>query len=174
MFQKIILLALIFIIGLACYIFGQSIPMEEQTPLFEGLRNTSAIIFGVMGAWIAILHPDSLKHIFSKNGENISIEDKNTIKLLLSPILTSTCILSIVLVVPLFIVAGKTLPNLFQYKDVFRGISFTLLGYLTLLQLWTLILSLIPGEILKRNIQKQEVKDEVKDRMFSETRKKRK
>ena len=169
------ILVLIIVIGVAatCYYFGKNITIEEQIPLLEGLRNTAAIIFGVMGAWIAILHPESLKKIFSRNGGSVSLEDRETINLLLSPILISTFILFIVLVMPLAISIGKTIPYVLEYKHELRGFSFAILGCLTILQLWTLILTLIPGDLLKRNIQKQEAKEAMKNRMFSGTRKKR-
>jgi len=155
-----------------CYYFGQRVPITAQIPLFEGLRNTSAIIFGVMGAWIAILHQDSLKKLFSRSGGNIPKEDRETINLLLSPILISTLILAIVLVAPLMISIGKTIPSLAVFKNIFRGISFSVLSALTLLQLWTLVLTLIPSDILKRTVQKQEEKDKIKYKMFSKTKQK--
>jgi len=74
---------------------------------------------------------------------------------------------------PLIISIGKTIPYVLGYKHELRGLSFAILGCLTLLQLWTLILTLIPGDLLKRNIQKQEAKEAVRGRMFSGTRKKR-
>ncbi len=157
-------------IFIVCYYYGQNVPIKSQLPLFEGLRNTSAIIFGVMGAWLAILHPTSLKKIFSKNKGSVSEEDRKTINLLLSPILISTFILSIVLVAPLFIVVGRSIPGLYKYVDLFRGISFLLLGGLTILQLWTLVLTLIPSDILKRILQKDEASQKIKKRMFSGTR----
>lgn len=171
MLKKLILLIFIVIVFFICFYYGKFIPMKEQIPLFEGLRNTSAIVFGVMGAWIAVLHPDSLKEIFGQNRQNIPKKDRETIKQLLSPILISTCILSVVLIIPLFISIGKTIPILLQYQSTFRSASFSLLGCLTFLQLWALILTLIPGDIMKRNIQKQEAKDKVIDNLFSETKK---
>lgn len=169
------ILVLITLAGVAaiCFHFGENITIEEQTPLLEGLRNTSAIIFGVMGAWIAILHPESLKKIFGQNSGGVSAEDRETINLLLSPIIISTFILSIVLVMPLITSIGKSIPYILEYKHELRGLSFAILGCLTILQLWTLVLTLIPGDILKRNMQRQETKEAVKNRMFSGTRKKR-
>lgn len=174
MIIKLLSSVILLLIIAACYYFGQNVSMREQLPLFDGLRNTSAIIFGVMGAWLAILHPSSLKKIFSKDSSSISVEDRKTISLLLSPIIISTFIISIVLVVPLFVAATKSIPILNENVRMFRGISFSLLGSLTVLQLWTLILTLIPSDILKRMIQKAEAREKILNGMFSGTRKKRK
>lgn len=37
--------------------FGRKVPFAEQWPMYEGLRTTAAIIFGVIGAWLAIIYP---------------------------------------------------------------------------------------------------------------------
>src|SRR5690625_7087270 len=42
-------------------IFGGKVTFNEQMPIYDGLRNTSAIIFAVMGAWIALLYPGKLR-----------------------------------------------------------------------------------------------------------------
>lgn len=57
-------LALIIVISL---LFGGNIPFKEQLPIYDGLRNTSAIIFAVMGAWISLIYPNKLSSAFSKN-----------------------------------------------------------------------------------------------------------
>ncbi|MCI5122880.1 MAG: hypothetical protein D3908_17170 [Candidatus Electrothrix sp. AUS4] len=66
-------------IAILCYSVGSDIKISEQLPLYESLRNTSAIIFGVMGAWIAILYPNSLLKIYGKlDAKNSEEEEKNS------------------------------------------------------------------------------------------------
>ena len=154
-------------IALAALFQGQEIEMSKQIPLFEGLRNTSAIIFGVMGAWLAILHPDSLKKVFGSDGGKIPDQEKNTIMLLLSPIIISTAIIATVLILFPMVEVSKTVNSLIPYKGILRGVSFSLLSTLTLLQLWALILTLIPGDIIKKHIDKENTKKAVVKRMFS-------
>lgn len=158
-------------IALAAFFPGQEIEMSKQMPLFEGLRNTSAIIFGVMGAWLAILHPDSLKKVFGSYGGKIPDQEKNTIMLLLSPIIISTAIIAIVLILFPLVEFSKTVNSLISYKEALRGVSFSILSTLTLLQLWALILTLIPGDIIKKHIDKESTQKAVVKRMFSGTTK---
>ena len=174
MVVKILTAIIILLTAVSGYCFGQAVPMSEQLPIFDGLRNTSAIIFGVMGAWLAILHPSSLKQIFSRQTSGISSDDRKTINLLLMPILVSTFIISIVLIIPLISAAAKSIPVLYENARIYRGVSFSLLACLTILQLWALILTLLPSDILKRMIQKSEAKEKIRDGMFSATRKKKK
>lgn len=149
------------------YTHGQHIAMTNQMPLYEGLRNTSAIIFGVMGAWLAILHPDSLKEVFGGGNQRLPEQEKKTIMLLLSPIIISTIIIAIVLVLFPLVELGKTISHLHAHKNIFRGLSFSTLIALTLLQLWALILTLVPGDIVKKHIDKENTSHAIKKRMFS-------
>jgi hypothetical protein len=170
---KILKYLLIASIALAAFLQGQEIEMSKQMPLFEGLRNTSAIIFGVMGAWLAILHPDSLKKVFRSDGAKLPDQEKNTIMLLLSPIVISTAIIAAVLVLFPLVEFSKTVDYLVSYKGVLRGAAFALLSTLTLLQLWALILTLAPGDLVKRHIDKENAKNTVAKRMFSGTTKRK-
>jgi hypothetical protein len=160
-------------IALAAFLHGQEIAMSKQMPLFEGLRNTSAIIFGVMGAWLAILHPDSLKKVFRSDGGKLPEQENNTIMLLLSPIIISTAIIATVLVLFPLIELSKTVDLFISYKIYLRGVSFSLLSTLTLLQLWALILTLVPGDIVKKHIDKENANNAVAKRMFSGTTKRK-
>ncbi|HIC46407.1 MAG TPA: hypothetical protein EYM37_08770 [Methylophaga aminisulfidivorans] len=145
--------------------------MKEQLSLYDGLRNVAAIVFGVMGAWLAILHPDSIKKVFNSSTTSLSDQDKTTIKLLMLPIIISTFILFFVLITPLLVAISKTITIFVTYKTYFRGISFAMLVVITLLQIWTLILTLIPNQILKSAIQKLDTSKMIREGLFSRTKK---
>ncbi|BBL59934.1 hypothetical protein [Methylomonas koyamae] len=170
---KILKYLLVACVALLAFVHGQLIEMSRQTPLFEGLRNTSSIIFGVMGAWLAILHPDSLKKVFGNDGVKIPEKEKGTIMLLLSPIIISTSIIAVVLVLFPLIELAKTIDAFHQYKEILRGGSFSLLSVLTFFQLWALILTLVPGDIVKKHIDKENGRHAVVKRMFSGTTKRK-
>lgn len=170
------ILKYLFILSLVllAFIHGQSIEIAKQMPLFEGLRNTSAIIFGVMGAWLAILHPESLKKIFAsdKLASKLPEAEEKTIKLLLSPIILSTTIIALVLILFPLVEFGKTVDLIVSYKELFRGICFSILIVLTILQLWALVLTLVPSDIVKKHLDKQNARGAVVKRMFRSTTKK--
>ena len=48
-------------IGWIGHRYGGSISLEDQWPYFEALRTTTSIVFGVMGALLAIIYPEVLK-----------------------------------------------------------------------------------------------------------------
>lgn len=160
----------VLVVGLL-FLHGKAIPIADQMPLYEGIRNTAAIIFGVMGAWLAILHPDSLKSIFSSQHATIKKEDTKTIEVLLRPILVSTVILIVVLLLAYLIPLFKTYGFLFSYRDTLRGVSFAILGTLTALQIYTLIISLAPIDWIHRNIFTSQARDKLLSGRFSRAKK---
>jgi hypothetical protein len=90
----------LFFVALFCIIFfyyGQNVPFERQWVLYDGLRNTSAIIFGVMGAWIAIIYPEALSSIVNKANSSNTANGAREAERLLPPLVYSAVILIFVL-----------------------------------------------------------------------------
>ena len=117
----------------AGYYYGRNIPFIQQWPLFEALRNTAAIIFAVVGAWLAIIYPERLRLSFgqSQSGEK---SNKN-INVLLLPAIFSTVILVLLLLIGILAPILKQIPSFLEHTAVFRGISFLILCILTLWQI---------------------------------------
>lgn len=131
----------------AGYWFGRSVPFAEQWPLFEALRTTASIIFAVVGAWLAIIYPERLRLSFrggsGGNGQAVKVGQ------LLHPAMHSTAILCVVLFVGIAAPLLKQVSALLEYRDVLRGVSYGLLASLTLWQIWTVVLTLIPADVLQ-------------------------
>ncbi|BBO72700.1 hypothetical protein DSCW_01170 [Desulfosarcina widdelii] len=172
--SNIIKFLLTIISGIGFFYYGKNIPFSEQWILYEALRNTSAIIFGVMGAWLAILYPSGLLNIFGKKENMPDTNTSKNVKKFFPPIVYSTLILSYVLMAGVIAPLLKTIPILMNYKDILRGLSYSIIGMLTLVQLWALILTLVPSYILHRKLDHHESKEAQRKRMFSKTQKKRK
>lgn len=145
-------LLLSIIVAAGCYFFGAKIAISVQLPIYESLRNTSAIIFGVMGAWIAILYPNSLLKIYGKVEISESEKEYKSIKQLISPMVLSTIIVSLVLVVGLIAPIMRNIHFFVIHKEVVRSFSFSLLGLLTFLQLWALVATLAPSDMIQRTV----------------------
>ena len=161
---------LIVSIGVFFFIYGKKVPFSEQWILYQALRNTSAIIFGVMGAWLALLHPSGLLNLFGKqNQKNKDHQSVDPVNKLISPIVYSTFILIYVLVVGLFAPVLKTFLFLIEHKELLRGMSYSLISMVTVLQLWTLILTLVPSSMLNRDLTNQKMKRTLRKKLFSKT-----
>ena len=140
------------VIFLFCAWRGMGIPFSDQAPLYEGLRNTAGIIFGVMGAWLAILYPAAFQK-FSKPGERgLTTDEEKQVKRLFHPLVCSTVVLALTVLVlflgPLF----RTYRFAIDHADVLRGVSFGVIGVMTVMQIWTVILTLVPTDMLKRQL----------------------
>lgn len=142
--------AALLIIAASAY-FGRVVPFAEQWPLFEAIRTTAAIIFAVVGAWFAIIYPERLKLSFKgPNGIKKSLlESDSGINRLFTPIVHSTCILSLILLIGLAAPILKRMDIAEEYRAHCRGISFSLLTTLTLWQLFTVLYSLVGPDIIK-------------------------
>ena len=158
------------VVAVVFYRYGKAISMSSQMPLYDSLRTTSAIIFAVMGAWMAVIYPGILSKLFTAS-VSMTDEDKDNIERLLSPLIYSSVIIAIVLV------STTIAPLLHQVQYcvantmVMRGLSYSLLGILTLTQLWTLLLTLIPGDYIKRTIDTKHAKTRLIDKYQSRVQK---
>ena len=144
---------------------GGKITFKEQMSIYDGLRNTSAIIFAVMGAWIALLYPGKLSQAFGQKPYKEKANDIEQIKRLFRPMIYSTVILMIVIGVSFGVPLAKQISYLHPYKEFFRAASFGVIAFLTLLQFWSIILTLIPGDTIKDDLDDIKSREEMLERM---------
>ncbi|HGW5507888.1 TPA: hypothetical protein ACNH1V_001943 [Citrobacter koseri] len=152
------------VIGIACVavvlfagILGRNVAFALQWPLFEALRTTASIIFAVVGAWFAIIYPERLKKSFRGGATD---NNGPGIHRLFTPIVHSTAILATVLIVGVVAPLLKQFDWILSHKDIFRGISYGLLVFLTLWQLATVLFSLIGPDMIKRHVSRQDRAEE--------------
>ncbi len=135
--------AVLFLLWAAlCFFYGSNVPYAEQKDLYEALRNMSAIIFGIMGAWIAVLHPNLLTHLI--NHKKIQESDLPDSRHLITPMIYAAFSLAVVLMIGIMKPIVTQCAFIMEKADVVRGLSFAVVGSLTLLQIWALILSFVP------------------------------
>lgn len=143
--------------------FGRYIPFEKQWPLFEALRNTASIIFAVVGAWLAIIYPERLKMSFGKKTNGVDKSSSESMKLLMTPAIHSTFILAILLMIGIVAPISKQIPHLLSHVEVFRGVSFFILSFLTVWQIAIVLLTLYPGEVVQDSLDAQEDQQLLRD-----------
>lgn len=135
--------------------FGRRVPVAEQWPMFEALRTTAAIIFAVIGAWMAIIYPERLKLSFrpSVGSAPADTGPPTGWGQLFTPVVHSTLILGVVLLLGVIVpvLRHSDLPAFVPVAGL-RGISYGLLVALTLWQLWTVLLTLVPADKVKTSL----------------------
>ena len=144
----------IVVLAMAAWL-GGGVPFEIQWPLYEALRNTSAIIFAVVGAWLAIVFPERLKvGLRYPNAPTAATDDgSGTFSKLLLPIVSSTIILAIVLAVGLIAPLAVQFSFVTNHVYAWRAVSYVLLAGLTLLQIWSVALTLVPASDIRDKMQ---------------------
>ncbi|MCU7839183.1 MAG: hypothetical protein KZQ94_07370 [Candidatus Thiodiazotropha sp. (ex Troendleina suluensis)] len=162
-----IVLFVVLVVGMY---FGRSVTYETQWPLYEALRTTASIVFGVMGAWIALIYPDALSKILDKNYENKK-QEIHKIKRVLRPLIFSSFCVIIVLLIGILAPVLKQIPHLMQNVELVRGISYALLGCLTLYMGWVLLMVLVPGQEVKQELEQLQKKQDLIKTMQSRVRK---
>lgn len=151
---RIIKFIIFFSSVVAAYYWGRNVTISEQLPLYESLRTTASIIFGVMGAWIALICPDMISTIVTV----YTSSDKETysrFRLLIKPMQYSTMIIVVILIVNFIVPLGRDIDVLVEYKEIVRGLSYALLCALTLLQIWSILLTFIPNDIVKTHVERK-------------------
>ena len=144
--------SLLFIaVGTASLWVGRAIPFTEQWPVYDGLRQTSAIVFGIMGAWAAIVYPNAMTSLL-RPGSKLTTEEKRSLNRLLRPMLISTLILAVILVVALIAPVVRHVPWLMSHREWLRGASFGTVGILTVAEILAVALVLLPFDDAKREI----------------------
>jgi uncharacterized membrane protein (UPF0182 family) len=146
---------------------GREVSFQTQWPLYEALRNTSGIVFAVMGAWIAIIYPEAFRSLSSSNDEG-----KKNILNMLQAMSISALILAFILVVALCVPLMKQFSVLNDYVKPLRGVSYTFVSILTVAQLWTILLTILPNYLVKRDLVSEERKVSFMREMEGNKRKK--
>lgn len=129
---------------------GRGVPFSEQWPMFEALRTTASIIFAVIGAWLAIIYPERLKQTFQRHsgttGPTAPTSQSGWTQLL-TPVFHSTAILAVILILGVVCPLLKhNAPPLNQ--ELMRGLSYGLLVTLTLWQVWTVVHTMVPADMV--------------------------
>lgn len=136
--------------------FGGSVVIDKQIGLLSAMKDVATIIFGVMGAWIAILYPERLSSVYKDDGKS---ELKNFDKLI-SPMISSTGIIAYSLMFVVMRPIIRDIAILHDYMIMCRSVSYAIIVFLSLSLLWSLIASLWPMDNIRRILQKRETEQQ--------------
>lgn len=161
---------LVFFFASACaamaYFFGADIAVSTQLKMLDVLRNTATIIFGVMGAWVAILYPRAETRV--ENGDS---KDVRLMRALLGPVAISALIIVFTVVAHLI---GPALREVTWFTSELRCVRVAL--YFVILAqgsalLYALIFSLRPADYLISELSGKAARNAVIKRLFRNTKK---
>ncbi|CAG9177591.1 hypothetical protein [Cupriavidus pampae] len=145
------------------YFSGQEIPLASQWPYFEALRTTSSIVFGVMGALLAIVYPEVVKQGF--RAEGLGPGDPGNLRIVVGALAYSALLLLVlVLIGPAFAWISQATEKASFLAQV-QGVSFGVLCMLTMGQIWILTNVLHPLDFLVTHLEIGSKKEAAKRRI---------
>jgi hypothetical protein len=102
---------------------------------------------------VAIIYPNALKKrlMFSRGERDIELVKLDN---LMRALFFATLIVAVVIVLGPVAITLKLYPWFIHQSIILRGLLFSILIYLTLVQLWTLVLSIAPADFLSREVRK--------------------
>lgn len=158
------------------YYFGRHIPFALQWPLYEALRTTAAIIFAVVGAWLAIVYPERLKFSFDQQSSAQSSGQKKSsrknFKLLFVPAIHSTVILIVLLLSGIVAPLLKQIAWSAENLETIRGLSYLLVTALTLWQIAIVGMAIAPVEMLMGKAAQEDMQEKIDNRFRPASRRK--
>lgn len=165
--MKLFRFGMVLVIALLGYHFGAPIPLKDQWPLFEALRTTTSIVFGVMGALLALVYPDAVKNAL-RGGPTVQ-ETDGGLKRLITPCGHSALLL-ILLVFAAPVIAWL---ETFDFKELpadvttFQQTAFSLFCVLSYWQIIILLMVLIPFDDLYMRVHQGIQRERMRRNMHS-------
>lgn len=130
------------------YHFGAPVALKDQWPLFEALRTTTSITFGVMGALLALVYPDAVKNAL-RGGPNTQDNDGGLNRLITPCGHSAILLVVLVTLAPVLAWLGTFDLKLNPVEvTAFQQFSFSLLCVLSYWQVLILLMVLIPFDDL--------------------------
>ena len=133
--------------GYLGYHFGADITLSDQWPYFEALRTTTSIVFGVMGALLAVVFPEVLKQ--GLRGTGAPSGESNLRRVLLPCANSAILLIALVALAPAFAWIKATTPT--NVVGSTQQAFFCLLCVLSYWQIIILQMVLFPMDILLSN-----------------------
>jgi hypothetical protein len=161
--MSIILIILVSAVAGAGYYLGGDLPLSGIWAYFEALRTTSAIVFGVLGALLAIVYPEVIKQGFRPR-ENGTAADLANITYITNPLAQSAALLIVIVILgPIF----AWLAAHYEKNVTVCSVTFALLAVLTLWQVAILVMLLRPLDIMHTHSVVMRTKAERRQRLHS-------
>lgn len=161
--NKLPLLLITLIISVAAGYFGRGIPLSEQVTRYDSLLAVSSIVIAVVGIWVAIIYPEQLK--VSKSLNTQDSENYDRFIELLMPIIYSTTILLILLLLGVIIPILKQTSFFDNYPLLFQGFSYGTITLLTIFQAYSLVLTFLPIDTIMTLYRHKKKKENTKQAM---------
>ncbi|OEE98915.1 hypothetical protein A136_19710 [Vibrio crassostreae 9ZC13] len=156
---KFILLVATFLGSYYAVTLGMNISYAKQASLLSEIRNVSAIIFGVTGAWLALVYPKALAstELALKAANDAVYEqaqhDNNVLLGFIKTIITSIVVIAISVGIPFVKEVAVQISFLNEYRNYLRGILFFTIVVLAIIQLYLLFATFLQTKSALKDVK---------------------
>ncbi|WP_408900328.1 hypothetical protein [Photobacterium piscicola] len=158
---KFILLVTMLLGSYYAVTLGMDISYAKQATLLAEIRNVSAIIFGVTGAWLALIYPKALasSELALKAANDAVYEqakhDNDVLLGFIKTIIISIVVIAISVVIPLVKEVAIQISFVTEYRNYLRGILFFTIFVLTIIQLYLLFATFLQTKSALKDVKRK-------------------
>ncbi|MFG1523469.1 hypothetical protein ABMA67_00535 [Halobacteriovorax sp. RZ-3] len=145
-------IVIILISAVMSYFQPGVIPWNEQAVLYKNVQEISVFLFGVMGLWLGLMDPESLKDIFNLSNRDVSSNLKR-LKIIFRPIRSSTLLLVVTILVTWLAPYVKRIKIVIDNKDFMLNCSYFVLCVACMSLVWSLFTTLVPLDDTENDIE---------------------
>jgi len=156
--MKKTLLVVVSFILLFLIVFGfKSVPIKIQLPMLTDLLQISAILFAILGVWVAVLDPTTLLNKLPTS----ELTPRSKLALDFIPLLMVTTLVFILVVIikfttPLLILL---LSSSTKFAPFYRGILGAVITVLFIAEIWVVIGTLMPLAKVLKKVREDKLKE---------------
>jgi hypothetical protein len=154
-------------------LFRDDLRFTELSPFLSILQNTSAMVFTIMGIWIAYLYPNAIMKITQPSRVEVvfSDEDEARISLIVGVVALSALVMCSLIIGAIAVPILKSSYLYEVYPSIIRGIGLFLIlviGYVQLFAVYIVFASNLDFIVKLRNLKKkQRMKQRLNPKMDS-------
>ncbi|EPG0609875.1 hypothetical protein ACSW0I_003242 [Vibrio fluvialis] len=138
-----------------------NISYAKQASLLSDIRNVSSIIFGVTGAWLALIYPKALAstELALKAANDVVYEqaqhDNDVLLGFIKTIITSIVVIAISIVIPFVKEIAVQISFFIEYRNYIRGILFFTIVVLAIIQLYLLFATFLQTKSALKDVKRK-------------------
>lgn len=159
--SRFCLLVAAFLCSYYAVALGMNISYGKQADLLSEVRNISAIVFGVTGAWLALVYPKALTSTEQalKNTDDAAYEqaryDNSVLLSFVKTIITSIIIIAVSVGIVFAKEIAVNVDFIIEHRKYFRGVLFFIIVVLVIVQMRVLIVMFLQTRLALKDVERK-------------------
>lgn len=147
----------------SCFVttLGMDISYAKQAALLSEIRSVSAIVFGVTGAWLALVYPKALASAeLAVQSANDAVyeqaqHDNDVLLGFIKTIITSIIVIAVSVGIPFVKEVIVKISFFIEYSSYLRGVLFFVIASLAIVQLFLLLSTFLQTKLALKDVKRK-------------------